>query len=107
MAGAFGAVIGVLLWLLLIELLPWRVSDRMAVLPLGGSPWETGLALMRRDSPKSFDKMVRLYKACPPDSTTELCEAAMAAVRTMPPSPSVAAQPRLIPQGNQTGQQTQ
>jgi Family of unknown function (DUF6118) len=51
-AGALGAVGGVLLWLMLVALLPWGVGDRLAALPLGGSPWQAGQALMRRDSPE-------------------------------------------------------
>ena len=39
---------------------------------------------MEEASPASWDKMVRLYKACPPDSTTDVCEAAEA-VRTITP----------------------
>jgi hypothetical protein len=56
----------------------------MASLPIGrGGPWAAGQALMQRDSPKSWDKMVRLYRACGTQAT-ELCEAAII-LRTMPP----------------------
>jgi hypothetical protein len=41
--------------------------------------------MMQDASPAQWDRMVRLYKACPQDSTTELCEATTA-VRTISPS---------------------
>jgi len=40
--------------------------------------------LMREVNPTSWDRMAKLYNACPEDSSTELCEAAMV-VRTIPP----------------------
>ena len=80
--GAFCVVGGMVLWLLLVEL------------PLGGGRWSAGQTLMREADPMTWDRMVRLYKACPQESTTEQCEAAMA-VRTIP-SPG---QPAQAPEG--------
>lgn len=75
-AGTLGVMGGVLLWFMLIVLLPWGAGDWLAALPLGGGRWQAGAALMQRDSPESFDKMARLYKACG-EQATELCEAAV------------------------------
>jgi hypothetical protein len=41
----------------------------------------SGNAPFAASDPATWERMVRLYKACPQDSTTEPCEAAMA-VRT-------------------------
>ncbi len=95
-AGGLGIVGGVLLWFLLTRLLPWGAGDRLAGLPIGGGPWQAGQTLMRRNSPESFDKMVRLYKACPQNTTTELCEAAMI-VRTIPPGQTLPEGARAAP----------
>jgi len=88
--GGVGVLGGVLLWLLLIRVLPWGAGDWLAALPLGGGRWTAGQSLMREADPVTWDKMVRLYKACPQESTTELCEAALT-VRTIPPAPAQAA----------------
>ncbi len=76
-------ITGVFLWLLLIEMLPWRAAIWMATLLLRGDRWDVGSALMQGDSPQTFDKMARLYKACGKEETAT-CEAAMA-VRTLEP----------------------
>lgn len=83
-AGVLGVMGGLFLWFMLVVLLPWGAGDWLAALPLGGRPWQAGQALMRHDSPESFDKMARLYKACG-EQATELCETAIA-VRTIPPT---------------------
>jgi hypothetical protein len=85
-AGGLGVMLGVLLWFLLPLILPWGAGDWLAVLPIGGGPWQAGATLMRRADPSTWERMVRLYQACPPDSATALCEAAMTA-RTRPPPP--------------------
>ena len=79
-----GAVSGALLWVVLAAVLPWGAGDWMAAVPIsGGDRWAAGHALLRREGPQTWDRMVRLYKACG-DQLTELCEAAIV-VRTMPP----------------------
>jgi ElaB/YqjD/DUF883 family membrane-anchored ribosome-binding protein len=85
-AGGVGVILGVLLWFMLPLILPWGAGDWVAALPIGGSPWQAGAALMRRANPATWERMVRLYRACPPDSATASCEAAMAA-RTAQPYP--------------------
>lgn len=94
--GVIGVMGGVLLWFVLIVLLPWGAGDWLAALPLGGGRWQAGAALMQRDSPASFDKVARLYKACGAQPV-ELCEAAIAvgaaekAGLAIPPAPPRAA----------------
>ncbi len=100
-----GLLGGVLLWLLLIRLLPWGAGDWLAALPIGGGRWGAGQTLMRDADPVTWERMVRLYKACPQESTTEQCEAAMA-VRTTPPSLTSPPPSRSIVRGSRTGQQT-
>lgn len=83
-----GAVGGAWLWVVLAAVLPWGVGDWMAALPItGGDRWAAGHALLRREGPQTWDRMVRLYKACG-DQLTELCEAAIV-VRTVPQLNSV------------------
>jgi hypothetical protein len=79
-----GTMGGMLLWFLLTALLPWGGGTWLAGLAFGGR-WKAGEAMMEDASPESWDKMARLYKACPPDAPTVLCEAAIA-VRTLGPS---------------------
>lgn len=90
--GAAGTLGGVVLWLLATALLPWGLGTRLAGLAYGGR-WEGGQALLREASPGTWDRMVRLYRACPQGSATELCEAALA-VRTIAPG---APQPGTAP----------
>ena len=52
--------------------------------PSLGGRWNAGEAMMQDASPTQWERMVRLYKSCPQDSSTELCEATMT-VRTVPP----------------------
>ena len=93
-AAGFGVVGGVLLWLLLVELLPGGAGTWLAARPFGGSRWNAGAALMREADPVMWGQMMRLYRACPQNSTIDLCEAAMA-VRTTPPIAS--APPPALP----------
>ena len=83
-AGIIGAMAGVVLWIVVAGVLPRGAGHWLAALLVGGSRWEAGAALMRTDDPVAWDRVLRLSRACPPDSSTELCEAAMA-VRTIPP----------------------
>lgn len=111
-AGVGGMLGGVWLWFLLAALLPWGAGDWLASLPIGrGGPWAAGQTLLQRDSPQSWDKMVRLYRACGTQAT-ELCEAAIT-VRTMPPlTQDETKGPPAVPPGrplprSRTGQQAQ
>jgi hypothetical protein len=83
-AAVLGLMVGALLWLLAAMLLPWGMGTWLAATLMGGGQWEAGQTLMREANPTSWDRMARLYNACPKDSSTELCEAVLA-VRTIPP----------------------
>ena len=93
-AGLIGVMGGVVLWYLAAALLPWGGGHWLVASLVGGGPWKAGAALMQEANPVSWDRVLRLSRACPPDSSTELCEAAMA-VRTIPPGPET---PAPIPQ---------
>ena len=90
-AGVCGALGGALLWFFLTAFLPAGGGTWLAGLAFGGR-WNAGEAMLRDANPVQWERMVRLYKACPADSTTELCEAAMA-VRTIAPGQEVAKAP--------------
>ena len=92
-AGGLGAMGGMLLWFLATALLPWGMGTRLAGLAYGGR-WNAGQALLGDARPETWDRMVRLYNACPRESATELCEAALA-VRTI--APDAPAQPGAAP----------
>jgi hypothetical protein len=77
-AGAIGVMLGILLWFLLPGVLPRSAGDWMAASLIGGGRWEAGATLMDRADHGEFDRMWRLYKACPQESSTELCEATLA-----------------------------
>ena len=74
-------------------LIPWGGGHWLASTLIGGGRWGAGQTLMEEANPAVWERMVRLYRACPLDTTTELCEAAMA-VRTIPPG-----QPPTGPEG--------
>ncbi len=78
-----GAMGGALLWFMLTAMLPWGGGTWLAGLAFGGR-WNAGEAMMQDASPAQWERMARLCKACPEDSTTELCEAAII-VRTITP----------------------
>ncbi len=82
-AVAIGAALGFVVWWPLVFLTPWGGGHWLAATLIGGGQWQAGETLMQEEDPVTWDRMVRLYKACPQDSTTELCEAALA-VRAMP-----------------------
>lgn len=90
--GIVGALAGMLLWFLATALLPWGGGTWLAGLAFGGR-WNAGQALLQDASPASWERMLRLYNACPQDSRTELCEAAMA-VRTISPGSSASERAR-------------
>ena len=86
-----GAGLGLLLWWPLAWGLPWGLGDRLAAtLVRGEGRWGAGATLMRGAEPETWARMVRLYNACPAESGTELCVAAMA-VRTIAPGPGLTA----------------
>jgi Family of unknown function (DUF6118) len=96
MAAVLGLMGGALLWFV-AAMLPWGVGHRLAAMLVDtGGRWEAGQVLMREAGPGTWDRMVRLSHACPPDAMLELCETAML-VRTIPPGP--AAQPAPEPAG--------
>ena len=64
--------------------LPRAAGALIAAGIVGESDWNVGQALMRRGDPEGWDRMARLYNACPQDVATEWCEAATA-VRTLAP----------------------
>jgi hypothetical protein len=92
--GALGALGGMLLWFLATATLPWGMGTGLSGLAYGGR-WNAGQAMLGDASPETRDRMVRLYKACPKDSTTELCEAVLAVRTIAPDAPATlgAAQP--------------
>jgi ElaB/YqjD/DUF883 family membrane-anchored ribosome-binding protein len=71
MVGGIGVMLGVLLWFLLPLVLPWGAGDWLSALPLGGGPWQAGASLMQRADPVTWERMIRLYRACPPERATE------------------------------------
>ena len=91
--GAVSAMGGMLLWFLATAALPWGMGTGLAGLAYGGR-WSAGQAMLGDANPVLWDRMVRLYNACPKDSTTELCEAVLA-VRTI--APDAPAQPVAAP----------
>ena len=60
-------------------------GEWMASLVVGGGRWQAGQAMMRNADPAAWNRMARLVNACPKDTSTDLCEAAMA-VRQAPAS---------------------
>ena len=92
-AVAIGVVLGFVVWYPLAFLTPRGGGHWLASTLIGGGRWGAGQTLMRESDPAVWERMVRLYNACPSDSATELCEAAMA-VRTIPPG-----QPPTAPEG--------
>ena len=107
-----GVAMGLVLCLGAVAVLPRQAGAWMAATILGAeNPWDAGQALMWRDSPASWDKIVRLYKACG-EQATEMCEAAIT-VRTIQPgqdgSRNATAPALSHPQlrGGRIGQQSQ
>ena len=87
---ATGAALGFLAWWPLVAVLPWGGGDWLAATLIGGERWLAGQTLMREGDPKTWDRMVGLYNACPHGITTDQCQAAMAAAASpaAPPVPS-------------------
>lgn len=94
-----GAVLGLMLWYPLVVITPWGGGHWLAATLIGGGRWQAGATLMQEADPGTWGRLMRLYRACPLDTTTELCEAAMA-VRTIPPiaqPPAAPAVPSAVP----------
>ena len=90
-AAAIGAALGFVVWWPLAFLTPWGGGHWLASTLIGGGRWGAGQTLIEEANPAVWERMVRLYNACPHETTTEPCEAAMA-MRTIPPGqPPVAA----------------
>jgi hypothetical protein len=77
-SGGTGVLLGILLCLGMAALLPRQAGAWMAATMIGGDPWSAGEALMQEGDAAAFNRMVRLYQACPAASTTEFCAAAIA-----------------------------
>ena len=97
-AGATGALGGMLLWFLATALLPWGMGTRLAGLAYGGR-WNAGQAMLEDASPETWDRMARLYRGCPKESATELCEAALAVRTIVPDAPAHAGASLPAPDG--------
>jgi hypothetical protein len=76
--GGVGVLLGILLCLGTVALLPRAAGAWVAASIVGGDPWTAGQNLMREGDPATFERMVRLYQACPQNAAVELCRAAMA-----------------------------
>jgi hypothetical protein len=71
-------MVGMLLWTLLIELLPWGGGSWLASLPLaGGDRWQAGQVLLQAADPAGFARIVKLSQACG-DQPVDLCAATIA-----------------------------
>ncbi len=94
---AIGAAAGFVIWYPLVLLVALLGGGHwLAGKLVGGTRWEAGWTLMQEANPVVADKMARLYKGCPEDATTELCETAMM-VRTIPPLPTETTPPVAPP----------
>ena len=76
--GLIGVMVGMLLWTLLVENLPWGMGTWLAAVPIAGDKWDAGQELLREASPASYEKMVTLYNTCG-TQTVEFCQEAIAA----------------------------
>lgn len=104
-AGVCGVLGGALLWFMLTAMLPWGGGTWLAGLAFGGR-WNAGEAMMQDASLVQWERMARLYKACPQESTTELCEAELA-VHTISSGSPAGSQNRAASYGSQIGRKTQ
>ncbi len=73
-----GVIMGMLLWTLLVENLPWGAGIWLAALPIADDKWGSGLELLREASPDPCGKMTSLYSTCG-QQTLEFCTEAIAA----------------------------
>ncbi len=78
----FGTVLGVMACFGAVAAFPKQAGGWIAATVIGDGPWVAGLALMRRGDLASYERLIRLSKACGGEPV-ELCEAAIT-VRTIP-----------------------
>ena len=83
-SASLGLMLGVVACFGAVAVFPAQAGGWIAATVLGGGPWDAGQVMLRQGNPAAFERMVRLYKACPADFPTALCETAMA-VRTIAP----------------------
>lgn len=76
--GIFGVIMGMGLWMLLVQNLPWGAGTWLAAVPIAGDKWDAGQELLREASPVSYEKMVTLYNTCG-DQPVAFCQEAIAA----------------------------
>jgi hypothetical protein len=76
--GVLGVMVGMLLWTLLVENLPWGAGTWLAAVPIAGNKWDAGLELLREASPASYEKMTTLYSTCG-EQPVAFCQEAIAA----------------------------
>jgi hypothetical protein len=76
--GLVGVIVGMSLWTLLVENLPWCVGTWLAAVPIASNKWDAGQVLLREASPVSYEKMITLYNTCGAQ-TVAFCQEAIAA----------------------------
>jgi len=81
-----GVALGFVAWWPLTRVLPRGGGAWLATTVIGGGRWLAGQTLMREADPVTWERMTRLYNACPIAIATDLCQAAMAE-RTAPAAP--------------------
>jgi len=85
-AAVVGVALGFVAWWPLTRVLPRGGGAWLATTVIGGGRWLAGQTLMREADPVTWERMTRLYNACPIAIATDLCQAAMAE-RTAPAAP--------------------
>ena len=96
-AAVVGVVLGFVAWWPLTRVLPRGGGAWLATTVIGGGRWVAGQALMREADPVTWERMTRLYNACPAETVIDLCQAAMAE-RASPAAP-----PPIPPEGAKSG----
>ncbi|MCB8883965.1 hypothetical protein ACELLULO517_27230 [Acidisoma cellulosilytica] len=76
--GILGIVLGMGLWTLVVEDLPWGAGTWLAAVPVAGNKWDAGQEMLREADGASWEKMVTLYNTCG-TQTVEFCAQAIAA----------------------------
>ena len=77
-AAVVGVALGFVAWWPLTRVLPRGGGAWLATTVIGGGRWLAGQTLMREADPVTWERMTRLYNACPIAIATDLCQAAMA-----------------------------
>jgi len=96
-AAVVGVALGFVAWWPLTRVLPRGGGAWLATTVIGGGRWLAGQTLMREADPVTWERMTRLYNACPIAIATDLCQAAMAE-RTAPAAPL-----QIPPEGAKSG----